>query len=287
MSYIFRRGKEIIEVACELVEVDKAQFETEAAKRRGNRRPASARRGVKAGSTPTSSSFPETEHRPEGRIASDSTTAAWQAADPPEEVDTDNDVDPARPDLGAARRILNEYGVRKFCLPTGELIIAIWSDLDCVEIRAALRAIRADVYPVRYLDGPEVPVEYKGRSVPGEPVPKNVLAAMLETPQAPWVVRDRMLRKMHWTPNGISPEQFLVEHVTRETERIAANAKPDVTAEPKSERTTCATKPAGSTEAATSGLLWQNRQLLLGEQRSTFRRYQPRKSSIGREATGF
>jgi hypothetical protein len=49
----------------------------------------------------------------------------------------------------------------------------------------------------------EVPMRFKLRKVPGEPVPANVLAAMEQEPNQPWVVRDRMLVEIGWTPDGI------------------------------------------------------------------------------------
>jgi hypothetical protein len=51
---------------------------------------------------------------------------------------------------------------------------------------------------VRYLDGAGVPMRYKVRGVDGEPVPRNVLAAMEQHPAEPWKVRDRMMNEMGW-----------------------------------------------------------------------------------------
>ena len=49
--------------------------------------------------------------------------------------------------------------------------IRVWSDLDRPELREALRIFGSDGLPVRYLDGAGVPMRYKLRCVPGEPVP--------------------------------------------------------------------------------------------------------------------
>jgi len=46
-------------------------------------------------------------------------------------------------------------------------------------------------------------MRYKLRKAPGEPVPASVLAAMEQESNQPWVIRDRMLEEMGWSPNGI------------------------------------------------------------------------------------
>jgi hypothetical protein len=84
----------------------------------------------------------------------------------------------------------------------GVAVIAIWSDLDGPEIRAALRAFGSDRLPVRYLDGHGVSMRYKLRRVAGEPVPMSVLAEMEGNPAEPWNVRDRMLNDMAWVKHG-------------------------------------------------------------------------------------
>lgn len=62
--------------------------------------------------------------------------------------------------------------------------------------------------PVHYLDGAGVPVRYKVRRVDGEPVPMNVLIEMeKQVEDEPWVVRDRMLAEMGWSPDGIPWEE--------------------------------------------------------------------------------
>ncbi len=81
----------------------------------------------------------------------------------------------------------------------GVTTIGIWSDLDGPELRKALRAFGSNQLPIRYLDGADVPMRYKLRRVPGEPVPMNVLIEMKRHPEEPWKVRDRMLQEMGWS----------------------------------------------------------------------------------------
>jgi hypothetical protein len=107
-----------------------------------------------------------------------------------------------------ARRLLNQGGTRIMSID-GELMIGVWADRDCPELRAALRACQADIWPVRYLDGSCVPPQYKLRQVPGEPVPRDVLDPMERCASEPWVARDRMLRAMGWR-GGRSQTERLV-----------------------------------------------------------------------------
>ena len=86
-----------------------------------------------------------------------------------------SDPDPA--ELALASAVLNRGGVRIMTLESGTTI-GIWSDLDGPEIRAALRTLGMDQLPVRYLDGPGIPMRYQVRRVKGEPVPKTLLADM-------------------------------------------------------------------------------------------------------------
>jgi hypothetical protein len=67
-----------------------------------------------------------------------------------------------------ARRILNRTGVRIMEID-GEMVVGIWSDLDGPDTRRALEVLRKQDWPVRYLDGPEIPDRYKLRTVTGEP----------------------------------------------------------------------------------------------------------------------
>ena len=78
----------------------------------------------------------------------------------------------------------------------GESTIGVWSDLYGPDTRAALLTLQNDDLPVRYLEGPGIPDQYKYRSVAGEPVPMTVLAEMERLPKMPWNVRDRMLEEM-------------------------------------------------------------------------------------------
>jgi hypothetical protein len=109
--------------------------------------------------------------------------------------------DPSPEDLAHASAVLAKAGIRLMRID-GSDYVGIWSDLDGPEVRAALRTYGSHELPVRYLDG-DVPMRFKLRVVPGEPVPANVLIAMELEPKQPWVVRDRMLVEMGWTPDGI------------------------------------------------------------------------------------
>lgn len=73
-------------------------------------------------------------------------------------------------DIAHASELLNRRGVRIMNL-AGGVTIGIWSDLDGPEIRAALRVLEMQERPIRYLDGPGVPIRYKVRRVSGEPGP--------------------------------------------------------------------------------------------------------------------
>jgi hypothetical protein len=107
-------------------------------------------------------------------------------------------------ELARASEVLNRAGVRIMSLEGG-VTMGVWSDLDAMEIRAALRALRSDHLPVRYLDSGGIPGRYKEREVAGASVPREVrgemerLQASLEagTPaENPWTARDRMLNEM-------------------------------------------------------------------------------------------
>jgi hypothetical protein len=106
-----------------------------------------------------------------------------------------------REKLTLASSVLGHGGVRIMTLETG-VAIGLWSDLDGPEVRAALRVFGSDHLPVVYLDGPGVPPRFKLRRVAGEPVPLDVLHAMEQNPEEPWIVRYQMLSKMGWCPNG-------------------------------------------------------------------------------------
>jgi hypothetical protein len=110
--------------------------------------------------------------------------------------------DPA--ELARTSAVLNRAGARIMALEAGATI-AVWSDLDGPEVRAALRAFGSDRLPLRYLDGAGVPARYKVRRVEGEPVPMNVLAEMERHPAEPWTVRDRVLNEMGWCSKPLLP----------------------------------------------------------------------------------
>jgi len=76
----------------------------------------------------------------------------------------------------------------------GGTAIGGWSDLDGPAVRAALGALGADMLPIRYLDGGDIPPRYKVRRVAGKTVPMSVLAEMERRPSDPWDVRDRAKR---------------------------------------------------------------------------------------------
>ena len=109
--------------------------------------------------------------------------------------------EPTAEQLAHASTVLSKAGIRLMRL-YGVDMVGIWSDLDSPRVRAALRTYGSDQLPVRYLDG-DVLMKYKLRKAPGEPVPGNVLAAMEQAPNEPWIIRDRMLAEMGWTPHGI------------------------------------------------------------------------------------
>lgn len=99
--------------------------------------------------------------------------------------------------LEDASRILAASGTR---LMGPEPVVGIWSDLDCEAIRLALFSFGNGGCLVRYLDGPGIEPRFKVRRVPGDPVPMNVLEAMLQdtrTCAAPWHLRDRLLARMN------------------------------------------------------------------------------------------
>jgi hypothetical protein len=73
----------------------------------------------------------------------------------------------------------------------GKMVVGVWSDLDGPKIRSALLEFGLDVLPVLYLDGPETPVHYKLRRVPGEPVSLDVLSEMMRAIAEPWIARDQ------------------------------------------------------------------------------------------------
>jgi hypothetical protein len=107
------------------------------------------------------------------------------------QIEATPDAAPSDQELVAATAILNRAGVRIMRLEGGEAI-GVWSDLDLPAIRAALRILGMGELPVRYLDGPAVPLKYKLRRIAGEPVPEYVRLEM-ERSSEPWKVREQML----------------------------------------------------------------------------------------------
>jgi hypothetical protein len=132
------------------------------------------------------------------------------AADPPEmpspavETTSKNGgvaTEPPQGQIDRAGEILASAGMRLMELE-GVTTVGLWSDLDSPQVRAAIAAFHPGGILVRYLDG-DVPMRFKLRRVPGEPVPANVLAAMEQEPNQPWAVRDRRLEEIGWSPDGI------------------------------------------------------------------------------------
>ena len=74
---------------------------------------------------------------------------------------------PDRAELERASNVLNRTGVRILALEGGTTI-GVWSDLDGPEVRAALRTVRLDRLPIRYLDGEGIPIRYSARRVEGK-----------------------------------------------------------------------------------------------------------------------
>lgn len=141
------------------------------------------------------------------------------SATPGESPKIEAESDPE--EVARARALVCSLDVRTMQVD-GSATVGVWSDLDRLQIRLALRTLGLDQMPLRYLDGAGIPLRYKLRRVEGEPVPMNVLAEMdrLEaifmqcghrmlgdasmSGERPWEARDRMLSEMSWSPEGIS-----------------------------------------------------------------------------------
>jgi hypothetical protein len=117
-------------------------------------------------------------------------------------ISADIPLEPTQEELAQASALLTRAGIRLMRID-GADHVGIWSDLDGPEVRAALLTYGSGQVPIRYLDGDCIPMKYKLRKVPGEPVPINVLIEMEKHPKEPWIIRDRMLEEMNWSPNGI------------------------------------------------------------------------------------
>jgi hypothetical protein len=104
---------------------------------------------------------------------------------------------PTDQERAAATALLNRAGCRIMRLDGGDAI-GVWSDLDSPAIRNALHVLKAEELPIRYLDGPGVPLRYKLRRTAGEPVPTHIRLKMERHPE-PWKVREQMLGPA-WRP---------------------------------------------------------------------------------------
>jgi hypothetical protein len=122
----------------------------------------------------------------------------------------EGEPDPA--EVSRANAILGQAGVRLMRLESGDAV-GIWSDMDSAAIRNALHILGSGELPVLYLDGPNIPLRYKLRRVPGEPVPQYLREAM-ERSREPWKVRSQSKwRFVPWLideriekPHTIDPE---------------------------------------------------------------------------------
>ncbi len=65
-------------------------------------------------------------------------------------------------ELARATGVLNRAGVRNMNLESGQTI-GVWRSLDGPEIRAALRALKLDKLPLRFLDEEGIPNRYSRR----------------------------------------------------------------------------------------------------------------------------
>ena len=106
----------------------------------------------------------------------------------PKSTDPGTEAEPDPADLARASDVVNGAGVRIMQLED-VAAIGLWSDVDGPELRAALRTLKVDNLPVRYLDGMGIPMRFKVRRIVGEPVPMNVLNEMERQPAEPWRVR--------------------------------------------------------------------------------------------------
>jgi hypothetical protein len=97
--------------------------------------------------------------------------------------------EPAVEELSYASAILGQAGVRLMRLG-GRDVVGVWSDSDSPVLRNALHVMGSGELPLLYLDVPGVPLRYKLRDVPGEPVPSHVRLEMERSPE-PWRVRNR------------------------------------------------------------------------------------------------
>jgi len=106
--------------------------------------------------------------------------------------------EPTEEQLAWAGEVFRLNGVRHLVL-NGVPVLGLWSDLDGPHLRAAIRILGNQNVPVRYLDGPGIPMRFKARRMKGTPVPLDIVQAMQDAEiEPPWEVRDRMLRAIGW-----------------------------------------------------------------------------------------
>jgi hypothetical protein len=129
---------------------------------------------------------------------------------------------PDEPTRARANALLGRVGMRLMNLD-GEDVVGLWSDMDGPEVRAALAVFHPDGGRFAYLDGNDIPMRFRERRVAGEPVPASVLAAMAESPEEPWVVRDQMLSEMGWSPRGSRGRRQREQGVTGKPGRITSH----------------------------------------------------------------
>jgi hypothetical protein len=129
-------------------------------------------------------------------------------------------------EMDRASELLSWAGVRLMEVD-GVVTVRVWSDLNCLEIRDALRVLGSGDAPVRYLDGSGIPDRYKLRRVAGDPVPMSVLRAMEQHPEAPLKVRDELLVTMRW-PGESSWNAWVRRRNDRIFSRDVVSHEPDV-----------------------------------------------------------
>jgi hypothetical protein len=113
----------------------------------------------------------------------------------------DSVVEPEPERLAWASEVYRMNGVRLLSVDGQLTGIGVWSDLDGPHIREAIAIHGNQDIPVRYIDGPNIPMKYKVRRMKGTPVPLDVVGAMDKANLArrpAWEVRDRMLAEIKW-----------------------------------------------------------------------------------------
>ena len=178
-------------------------------------------------------------------------------------------------EMDRASALLNWAGARLMRLE-GVVTVGLWSDLDCPEIREALRVLGIGDAPVRYVDGSGIPDEYKLRLVVGDPVPLSVLRAMERRSADPWTVRDELLSQMGW-PGVSSWDAWIRRRNDRIFSRGAALCDPKeeggvmnhyYPGADDEEGLSSRHQPAGGSEAAAK---WRRALRLASESRLDFR----------------